>query len=973
LSTPVIGIDLGTTNSVVAHVDEEGNPQVLKDDHGIGVQPSVVSFHPKGAVLVGEPAKDRKIIDARNTVYSVKRLIGRTFGSPEITAARMRYPFELRQGVNEQPQIVTRAGEFAIPEISAIVLDHMRNIAEQHLRAPVRRAVVTVPANFSDAQRSATATAGAIAGLNVLRVLNEPTAAAIAYGYQRQLNEIMAVYDFGGGTFDVSILRVRGEVFDVLGTAGDSYLGGDDIDERMVDHMVDVFLRTQYVDLRDNFVAMQRLRTVAEQIKIELSRRARALVKIDEVSYGRSGEILDLELEIDRSALIGHVRDIVERTFPVCTEAMRLAGVTTDDVSDVVLVGGSTQIPYVRERVTQFFNCPLRTDIDPATAVAIGAALQASALVEAKPRRTYRAPVAPPGVHSEPPRRTSPMGFPATDIKTLIVDKKDERAETDPGETLSGAGFDAERPTRIKFDEPRVPAEDSADFAAARPTIIADEDEDEDSAFESARPTVIADNDEDDAFKVSRPTVIADQEEEDSDFAAERPTSIDLDGHADERTVVRSDDEDAAASPAQLYAAGQETVIAQDAGIAPDTVLDMSDMLGEDTIVTQAIPIDPENDPDEAQDESDTEDLPTSDIGSLIFGEEEHTAATMLPPEIVAELEAEESGLIVEVEEDEEPPEETKNKRYGAPAKGSPARDYKSVVSRLPRLQTEDEPTAIVEHAELAGGEELAAEAPDEADVPELPVPIRRNTGTFRIPEYVPEMTFRPVTGEMPEAADSQEFDSAPTEMRDDEDDELEAGTNIRPSKRSSEVFNARQTRDQPAAKRVQAGRALSFERPPIHESPAGPEVPAAGPAERTMGIPVVHDVTPLTLGIGTIGGYCEHLIPRNSRVPSEVVRVFATSKHYQHIVEIPICQGESRRLWDNLVLGSLVLDGLPPQPRGQVKVEVTFHIDSSGLLRVSARDLVTKREQVAMLHLLGAQLPDQVAQASQRLRVLRP
>ncbi len=398
MNDPIVGIDLGTTNSAVAVIGDDGEPQVLADDKGFKIQPSVVSFHPNGSVIVGAEAKQRRIIDPRNTIYSAKRLIGRTYRSKEVTAASARMPYTIKEGVNEQPVIASRAGEFAIPEISAIVLDHMRSIAKKALDTDVGRAVITVPANFTDAQRSATATAGAIAGLTVVRVLNEPTAAALAYGRSRTVNEqVIAVFDFGGGTFDVTLLRLEDEVYEVLSTAGDTFLGGDDIDERLVDHMVQMFLQQTRTDLRADELAMQRLRAVAEQTKIELSRRARAIVKVDEIAYGAGGAPLDLQLEITRDEFIARIADIVDRAFPVCSEALKIAGL--DGVDEVVLVGGTTKMPYVRERVTSFFGKPPRTDVNPDEAVAVGAAIQGDALarVLGGPRRaTARRSVAPP-------------------------------------------------------------------------------------------------------------------------------------------------------------------------------------------------------------------------------------------------------------------------------------------------------------------------------------------------------------------------------------------------------------------------------------------------------------------------------------------------------------------------------------------------------------------------------------------------
>ncbi|MGN6103593.1 MAG: Hsp70 family protein, partial [Kofleriaceae bacterium] len=403
MSDPIVGIDLGTSNSAVAHADGAGVVKVLADDGGYKIHPSVVSFHPSGGVVVGAAAKQRKVIDPQNTIYSVKRLIGRSFRSPEVQTARTRVPFQIQEGANQMPLIATRAGEFAIPEISAIVLDHVRNLAATRLGTAVQRAVVTVPASFNDAQRSATATAGAIAGITVVRVLNEPTAAALAYGHARQLHDIIAVFDFGGGTFDISILKLEDQVYEVLGTAGDTFLGGDDLDERLVDKMVAKFLAEHRIDLRTNEVSMMRLRAVAEQTKIELSRRSRAVVRIDEIAYGPRGAPLNLQIVITRDEFVSLVSDIVDRTFPVCREALEIAGVGVDQVSDVILVGGTTKMPYVRDQVGRFFRKPPRTDVSPEDAVASGAALQGAALqrILARPRSSSRVSAVAPAPPDE--------------------------------------------------------------------------------------------------------------------------------------------------------------------------------------------------------------------------------------------------------------------------------------------------------------------------------------------------------------------------------------------------------------------------------------------------------------------------------------------------------------------------------------------------------------------------------------------
>jgi molecular chaperone DnaK len=601
-------------------------------------------------------------------VYSAKRLIGRTFRSQEVTAAARRMPYTIKEGHNEQPVIATRAGEFAIPEISAIILDHMRKIAVAASGADVTRAVVTVPASFTDAQRSATATAGAIAGLTVVRVLNEPTAAALVYGHQRNLNEIIAVYDFGGGTFDISILKLQDTVFEVLATAGDSFLGGDDIDERLVEHMMQQFLREQRVDLRENQIAVQRLRAVAEQVKIELSRRTRAVVKIDEIAYGAGGQPLSLELEITRDEFLTRIADIIEASFPVCREAVAMAGLTPQQVNDVVLVGGTTKMPFVREQAAKLFGQMPRTDVNPDEAVALGAALQAASLER-------------------------------------ILGSNRRRATSNSGLRRTAEGF----------------------AAAPSPTE------------RSARPGQFAD-----------------------------------------------------ALPG--FPAGGNQPLAR---------------------ITKR--------------------------------------GAAAPPPI---------------------PTAGPNQRTIAPAAGVGFEDVST-----------DVPTAVRDPD--VGG----------AGVDEF------NTTTDHFA--------RPSTA------------TAPTMM-------------------GAPSVNATVGA---------AARARQPSTPPTA---------------------TVIDVTPHSLGIATIAGFCEGIISRNAKVPTETKKLFSTSRDLQRVVRIRVCQGESRRIDDNLVLGDLVLEGLEPRPRGETKIEVTFQLDASGILHVRARDRDTGLEQRANLDLAGAQSQEEIAAAQQRFRDLR-
>jgi molecular chaperone DnaK len=743
----IVGIDLGTTNSVVATVQDD-QPVVLADDKGFKIQPSVVSFHPNGSVVVGAEAKQRRIIDPRNTVYSAKRLIGRTFKSREVASSAARMPYKIKEGVNEQPVIVTRAGEFAVPEIAAIVLDHMRSIARKALDDEVGRAVITVPANFTDAQRSATATAGAIAGLTVVRVLNEPTAAALAYGRGRTVNQTIAVYDFGGGTFDVTVLRLQDEVYEVLGTAGDTFLGGDDIDERLVDHMVQTFLRDTRTDLRGDELAMQRLRAVAEQTKIELSRRSRAIIKVDEIAYGPGGTALDLTLEIARDEFVSRIADLVDKTFPVCQEALRAAG--AEEVDEIVLVGGTTKMPYVRQRVTNFFGKAPRTDVNPDEAVAIGAAIQADALarvLSGGQRPTARRSVAPPA----PPMEVKPQGSGPIPPPTP-ADAVARKFAPPPRHTAPRFATTEQRHAQEPID-----------------TIVVDDEE----------PTGV----------LGRPQAAA------ATAADEEPTGI-RPRPPQSRTTEpsRVPPPPSAARPPPVIPQGRRTL----PGAAP--------------------------------------------IARI-------TRPGTAPPG---------AGVDTNVATNPGP---------------APAESLMDLIDTS--VQTD----------------------PAEASTDET-------TNVQTDPGHVTK----------PEPA--------------------------RPKRISIESLGLdTQVQPEPSAPRSKA--------------------------------PVVLDVVPQGLGIGTVAGFCEELVHRHSRVPCEQTRKFSTSADYQTTVNIRVCLGDSRRIADNVILGQVVLEGIPKQPRGRPSIAVTFRVDESGILNVSARDEETGAEQQATLHLLGAPSGAEVEAAKQRFRNL--
>ncbi len=390
----VVGIDLGTTNTVVACV-RNGRVHVLADEQGRRLLPSVVSFHPNGDILVGHNAKARRAVDAKNTIASVKRLLGRTWNSPELEKARRRFAFEMKEGPGQGPLVVARGKEYTLPEIGAFVLKRARELAEAALGERVERAVITVPAHFNELQRAATKVAGRVAGLEVLRILNEPTAAALAYGLGKGSKERIAIYDFGGGTFDATLLDLNGNVFEVLATAGDPFLGGDDLDDAIADRMCEAFVVQHRFDPRSDVQALERLRQAAEQVKMSLTTQEETKAHLREIAFGGGGAHLDLASGLSRAELEKMAEPLIERTFKVTQDALALARLAPSEFDRTILVGGTSRIPLVRRRVEAFFGAPPLDKMNPDEVVAIGAAIQAAALTDASRRRTI--PPAPTG------------------------------------------------------------------------------------------------------------------------------------------------------------------------------------------------------------------------------------------------------------------------------------------------------------------------------------------------------------------------------------------------------------------------------------------------------------------------------------------------------------------------------------------------------------------------------------------------
>jgi molecular chaperone DnaK len=374
----VIGIDLGTTNSCVA-VIEGKTPKVIENAEGARTTPSIVAFNAEGETLVGQPAKRQGVTNPENTFFAIKRLIGRRMEDPMVAKDKKLVPYNIVKADNGDAWVESRGTKYAPSQISAFTLTKMKETAERYLGEPVTQAVITVPAYFNDSQRQATKDAGRIAGLEVLRIINEPTAAALAYGLDKKEAGTIAVYDLGGGTFDVSVLEIGDGVFEVKSTNGDTFLGGEDFDMRIVDYLADEFKKEQGIDLRKDKLALQRLKEAAEKAKIELSSSMQTEINLPFITADASGP-KHLTLKMTRSKLEALVDDLIQKTVEPCRQALKDAGVTAAQIDEVVLVGGMTRMPKVIEIVKQFFGKEPHKGVNPDEVVAIGAAIQAGVL-----------------------------------------------------------------------------------------------------------------------------------------------------------------------------------------------------------------------------------------------------------------------------------------------------------------------------------------------------------------------------------------------------------------------------------------------------------------------------------------------------------------------------------------------------------------------------------------------------------------
>ncbi len=941
----VLGIDLGTTNSVVA-VADGSEARVLPTELGARLIPSVVSFKADGRIVVGEEARERRLVDAANTVYSVKRLIGRPFKSPEVRRAEQRFAFQLVESPNGGVVVDIRGETYTLTEISAFVLREVKRIAELNLGHPVSRAVITVPANFNELQRSATKAAGRVAGLEVARIVNEPTAAALAYGLGKDRAERVAVFDLGGGTFDMTILELEDDVFEVRATAGDSFLGGDDIDLVVAERMCDAFLERYHWDPRQDDQAFERLRAAAEWAKCQLTDEGAVQLTVEELTYSPDGRALDLEFQLDRRTFEDSIRPLLARAFDVCQEALRSANLKPKDVESVVLVGGSTRTPLVRQMVEQYFGKPPRTGLDPDLVVAQGAAIHGYSLRGQGAPKTSLGKVGIKKIaHGEleklraerEARQAALPKQPAFVPKPpppppahLLAGKKPPAPPRAPGVPGGGAGAGG------------AGAVGAVGAVAAGVTSGARVND----SLEVLRPPAGGDS-----LEAPRPqkkaTLIGAGPALPSPIGATqaKPTprsgSFDLDDPLASPSVAPKDaaPRDVSVRPSPLELDDPLARATPSGGIrrpAKPSVVPTGLEL-DDPLVGR--PRDSLDDPLEVRDSllDSLDDLDGPD--GLDSGEVTRIAVTpeelrkkSVPPAAKAVVVTAPSVVVGSPPKPPPPPKPT------AP----------TPQTALPSVMVDDSlfddgpPSDEIEASfDATFSDEMPALEVGPADPFDFDAPIAspakspaRAPASPASPPRAPASPASPATGA---------FDFGGTTSG------FELGSDL------------------PALDDDEGRRSLDF----ASLAEASPEPAAASLKMPDRAAPLLMDVTPHSLGIETVGGYCQHLIRRNSPIPSEQGRVFGTASDGQQVVTIRVCQGESRVFKENETLGEIQLSGLRAAARGVVKIDVTFLLDASGTLDVRAIDADTGAQQTIRINLLGGSDDAEIARMMQRQRAL--
>lgn len=856
MSDIVLGIDLGTTNSVVSVADGT-DVRVLMDEGGSRLIPSVVSFHPDGRVLVGIEARERRLVDAPNTVYSVKRLIGRPFRSGEVAEAQKRFAFKLKESANGGVLVAIRNDTFTLTEISAFVLAEVKRIAELAIGKSVTKAVITVPAAFNELQRSATKAAGRVAGLEVLRIVNEPTAAALAYGIGRQQKERVAVFDFGGGTFDLTLLELENDVFEVLGSAGDSFLGGDDVDTLIADVMADAFLREHRWDVREHEQAYERFRAAAEWLKCELTSKDVATASVEDVTYGPKGAAIHLSHTMSRAELDKLISPLVTRALGVCVQALAEAKLTAADLDAVILVGGSTRIPLVRKAVRDFFVLDARANIDPDLVVAQGAAIHGYSITGRKPEKAV-----------------GRVALKRMTVQEIEATQKKRAAARAAGPKQQAFATNAEAPVVAPAPKP-----------APRPAVVVTK------PAVAIRPAVaIAPKP---AVAVTPRVAIGKAKGAALPLPeVPAPTGAKLPGLPQPKLRLST-----------LPPAPMRSIPVPDLGSGP-AALELDDAFGVGgKVIKQPVA------------------APGFGVGpSSPFGLD---GAFASPSPIVQDAMALDTAV-------------------------------RRASARPPPMGSFVPPVSGTGPSATGGGSGLLTL--DDFDT--------YGNAPTHTPAPKPVVAMAPTVSIVGQRANP----IPPPPPGDDEIDELDADV-LEPSLTLAPPISpffapasGPVADDMPDFPDALPAPTPNAPEPAFFDPP--PSTVIVMPAQKA---PILMDVTPLSLGVETVGGFCQSVIRRNVPIPCEQTRSFTTAADRQTAVTIRVCQGESRKVAENQLLGAVELTGLRSAARGDVKIAVTFEIDASGILDVKAVDETTGEAQSTRIRLLGG--ADEAEIESMRLR----
>ena len=951
MSSPVLGIDLGTTNTVVAVCGREG-VEVLRDRERETLTPSIVSFMPSGEIVVGRSARERRLIDAANTVFSTKRLIGRPFRTPEVRRAVERSPFALVESDNGGVDVRVRSERYSLPEISAFVLRRARAVAEEALSKTCSHVVVTVPASFNELQRTATRDAGRIAGLHVLRILNEPTAAALAYGFGARTDKRIAIYDLGGGTFDLSILDLTGDVIEVIATAGDSYLGGDDVDTLIADRMAASFLAQHRVDLSSDPQAYERLRVAGEWLKVQLSSTERAHVRVEQAAYGAYGVPIDLEFSMTRAEHDQLLTPLVQRTFDICESAMRVASLRPTQVDEVILVGGQTMAPRVRELVQQYFGRPPLTNVNPSHVVAEGAAVLGYALTGGKPAAAPAATRARPegsaGLNTlVPPAPSMPPPAPvAFEANPQASDFAAAPLVSIPPPSAAPVSVPVS-PTFSPTPSPTAGMRPSLARAEATLTSVPAPDSSLPTRGGTLRggPPIVP--------RPSAPVFPGfEDDDEEPTRIADRPGLRDRDMQPADVEPLRENTERTA-----LYTAFDDEP-------------------------TQHMP--PKSDPPpplttSAGRESPAPRAPASGVPLAAVTLNKRPSAPPPAPLTASPRTAPLSGLA----QSPLPPPPGGFKAPPAPPPPAAASAQPPPTPSGARRPPATKPPAsrapaITAPPPASSPRPPAPVSPASVPPPHAPLPRPAPLPTVPLPMPVASAPPPPVTATLPTAVAPPAAPHVAVTAPLFEQPPVARPSAPTPRPSPAPAVSPLPPRPAPAP----APEPASLAPQPVTE-PMRQEMIEAAALAKPASIPppaidielprppLLLDVTPLTLAIETAGGYCEPIIERNAPIPTEQTRRFSTSQDNQVSVRMRICQGEERRADKNQLLGTIELSELRAAARGAVKIEVTFMIDADGTLSVRARDEATRKAHRIRIDLVGGLREEDVTRMYKRQKAL--